>query len=32
MAIIDMLFPPGQPVRVPIVAITGTVGKTPPPA
>jgi cyanophycin synthetase len=28
MAIIDMLFPPGQPVRVPIVAITGTVGKT----
>jgi cyanophycin synthetase len=28
MTIIDMLFPPGQPVRVPIVAITGTVGKT----
>src|SRR6185503_4307708 len=28
MAIIDVLFPPGQPVRAPIVAITGTVGKT----
>ena len=28
MAIIDHLFPPGQPVRVPIVAITGTNGKT----
>ena len=28
MAIVDHLFPPGQPVRVPIVAITGTNGKT----
>ena len=28
MAIIDMLFPPGRSVRVPIVAITGTVGKS----
>src|SRR5215217_361826 len=27
-AIIAHLFPPGQPVRVPIVAITGTNGKT----
>jgi cyanophycin synthetase len=26
--ILDMLFPPGQPSRVPIVAITGTNGKT----
>ena len=28
MAIVDHLFPPGQPVRVPIVAVTGTNGKT----
>ncbi len=28
MAIVDMLFPPDQPVRVPIVAVTGTNGKT----
>ncbi|MBV8063029.1 MAG: hypothetical protein JOY51_05500, partial [Nevskia sp.] len=28
MAIVDNLFPPGAPVRVPIVAITGTNGKT----
>jgi cyanophycin synthetase len=27
-AIIDMLFPPGQPVRVPIVAVTGTGDRT----
>jgi cyanophycin synthetase len=27
-AVIDMLFPPGAPYRVPIVAITGTNGKT----
>jgi cyanophycin synthetase len=27
-AVIDMLFPPGAPSRVPIVAITGTNGKT----
>lgn len=27
-AVIDMLFPPGSPSRVPIVAITGTNGKT----
>jgi cyanophycin synthetase len=26
--VIDMLFPPGAPTRVPIVAITGTNGKT----
>jgi len=26
--IIDMLFPPGAPTRIPIVAITGTNGKT----
>lgn len=26
--IIDMLFPPGTPTRIPIVAITGTNGKT----
>ncbi len=26
--VIDMLFPPGAPARVPIVAITGTNGKT----
>jgi cyanophycin synthetase len=26
--VIDMLFPPGQPSRVPIIAITGTNGKT----
>ncbi|MEL6159046.1 MAG: cyanophycin synthetase [Cyanobacteria bacterium J06623_5] len=26
--IIDMLFPPGKPTRIPIVAITGTNGKT----
>ncbi|MBN8728070.1 MAG: cyanophycin synthetase [Xanthomonadales bacterium] len=26
--VIDMLFPPGSPVRVPIAAITGTNGKT----
>jgi cyanophycin synthetase len=28
MAIVDHLFPPGQPVRAPIVAVTGTNGKT----
>jgi cyanophycin synthetase len=27
-AVIDMLFPPGRPSRVPIVAVTGTNGKT----
>jgi cyanophycin synthetase len=27
-AVIDMLFPPGSPSRVPIVAVTGTNGKT----
>jgi cyanophycin synthetase len=27
-AVVDMLFPPGQPFRVPIVAVTGTNGKT----
>ena len=27
-AVIDMLFPPGAPSRVPIVAVTGTNGKT----
>ncbi|MGH2533891.1 MAG: cyanophycin synthetase [Thermomicrobiales bacterium] len=27
-AVIDMLFPPGQPYRIPIVAVTGTNGKT----
>ncbi|MDQ2653376.1 MAG: cyanophycin synthetase [Chloroflexota bacterium] len=27
-AVIDMLFPPGSPARVPIVAVTGTNGKT----
>jgi cyanophycin synthetase len=27
-AIIDMLFPPGNPSRIPIIAITGTNGKT----
>jgi cyanophycin synthetase len=26
--VIDMLFPPGTPVRIPIVAVTGTNGKT----
>ena len=26
--ILDMLFPPGEPTRIPIVAITGTNGKT----
>ncbi len=26
--VIDMLFPPGKPVRVPIISITGTNGKT----
>ncbi len=26
--VIDMLFPPGQPTRVPIAAVTGTNGKT----
>ncbi|NEQ30966.1 MAG: cyanophycin synthetase [Leptolyngbya sp. SIO4C5] len=26
--LIDMLFPPGQPTRVPIIALTGTNGKT----
>src|SRR3546814_5394074 len=26
--VIDMLFPPGTPARVPIAAITGTNGKT----
>lgn len=26
--VIDMLFPPGQPFRIPIVAVTGTNGKT----
>ena len=28
MTIVDHLFPPGQPVRVPIAAVTGTNGKT----
>ena len=27
-AVVDMLFPPGSPSRVPIVAVTGTNGKT----
>ncbi|MER3436369.1 MAG: cyanophycin synthetase, partial [Chloroflexota bacterium] len=27
-AVIDMLFPPGTPARIPIVAVTGTNGKT----
>ncbi len=27
-AVIDMLFPPGTPTQVPIVAVTGTNGKT----
>jgi cyanophycin synthetase len=27
-AVVDMLFPPGTPSRVPIVAVTGTNGKT----
>ena len=27
-AVVDMLFPPGKPSRVPIIAITGTNGKT----
>ena len=27
-AVVDMLFPPGTPARVPIVAVTGTNGKT----
>ncbi len=27
-AVIDMLFPPGTPTRVPIIAVTGTNGKT----
>jgi cyanophycin synthetase len=27
-AVVDMLFPPGSPTRVPIAAITGTNGKT----
>ncbi|MBD1911148.1 MULTISPECIES: cyanophycin synthetase [unclassified Leptolyngbya] len=27
-AIVDMLFPPGTPSRVPIIAVTGTNGKT----
>ena len=27
-AVVDMLFPPGRPSRVPIVAVTGTNGKT----
>lgn len=27
-AIVDMLFPPGSPARVPIIALTGTNGKT----
>lgn len=26
--VVDMLYPPGQPVRIPIVAVTGTNGKT----
>ena len=26
--VMDMLFPPGQPSRIPIAAITGTNGKT----
>ena len=26
--VIDMLFPPGTPARIPIVAVTGTNGKT----
>ena len=27
-AVVDMLFPPGAPTRVPIAAVTGTNGKT----
>jgi cyanophycin synthetase len=27
-AVVDMLFPPGAPYRIPIVAVTGTNGKT----
>jgi cyanophycin synthetase len=27
-AVMDMLFPPGSPTRVPIIAVTGTNGKT----
>ena len=27
-AVLDMLFPPGQPARIPIAAVTGTNGKT----
>src|SRR5215218_9296607 len=27
-AVVDMLFPPGTPTRIPIVAVTGTNGKT----
>jgi cyanophycin synthetase len=27
-AVMDMLFPPGAPVRIPIVSVTGTNGKT----
>ncbi len=26
--VIDMLFPPGEPARIPIIAVTGTNGKT----
>jgi cyanophycin synthetase len=26
--VVDLLFPPGAPLRVPIVAVTGTNGKT----
>jgi cyanophycin synthetase len=26
--VVDMLFPPGRPVRIPIISITGTNGKT----
>lgn len=27
-AIVDRLYPPGAPVRIPIVSVTGTNGKT----
>ncbi len=26
--VVDMLFPPGAPSRIPIIAVTGTNGKT----
>ena len=26
--VVDMMFPPGAPSRIPIVAVTGTNGKT----